>query len=55
MEAAHIYSVAEKMSDGEASELSIDEGLMVGKIMDFIDHKKRMSKKRLNQVAVFDF
>ncbi len=55
MEASHIYSVAEKMSDGKASELSIDEGLMVGAIMDMIDHKKRMSKKRLNQAAVFDF
>ncbi len=54
MHATQAYRIAQHLPNNVDS-MTIDEGLIVGRIKDIIDHKKRMSKKRLNHTAVFDF
>lgn len=49
LSAAHAYSLGEKAYT-DASELSIDDGLLVGKLDDAVSGKRRVSKEKMNRV-----
>ena len=54
MHAQSAYRIAQHLPQ-RTSDLSLEEGLIVGRVKDIINKKRRMSRGRLNEVAVFDF